>query len=285
MNTSDYQDWATRAFLFSEAALTQELAFTPAGGGDAAAGSSTAAISEELVRAAFVKGLVHTQPAEAHRIRTEFNAKASDVCWHDPTHQHPGTGRPLQHDVVVLAGADRNGLADAGMFVEVKWLKAQKTDEVARDIWKLLFARGTAAPGAAPRVYLLIGGEKAAFTRTMNGLRAAGADLRWSNARAGASGPGRRLLAVDKFFAKGAGRSAFQSLLTWKSKSGNATTVHYREPQACLSSAYITRRVHWQRTVLGTSLRLVLWEITNHGAATQPHIDWLATRALLPRRC
>lgn len=285
MNAIEYEDWATRAFLFSEAALTQELAFTPAGGGAVAAGSSTAAISEELVRASFVRGLVHTQPGEAHRIRTEFNATVSKDCWHDSTHQHPGKGRPLQHDVVVLAGNDRNGAADQGMFVEVKWLKAQKTEEVARDIWKLLFARGTAAPGVAPRVYLLIGGEMDAFTGTMNGLRAAGADLRWSNARAGAGGPARRSFAVDKFFAKGAGSSAFDSLLSWESKSGNTKLVHYREPQPCLSTAYITRRVHWQRTVLGTSLRLVLWELTNHGAATEPTIDWSATRSSVPRRC
>jgi hypothetical protein len=285
VNAGEYEDWATRAFLYAEAALTQELAFTPAGGGAVAAGSSTAAISEELVRTSFVKGLVHTQPAEAHRIRTEFNAAVSTTCWHDSTHTHPGKGRPLQHDVVVIPGNDRNGTPDAGMYVEVKWLKAQKPEAVARDIWKLLFARGTAAPNIAARVYLLVGGERDAFTGTMDGLRKAGADLRWSNARAGAGGPARRLLSVDKFFAKGAGSAAFDSLLTWESKVSGAKLVHYREPLPCLGSAYITRRVHWQRTVLGTSLRLVLWEITNHGTATDAPIDWVATRGGVPRKC
>ena len=285
MNANQYKDWATRAFLYSEAALTQELAFTPAGGGAAATGSSTAAISEELVRTSFVKGLVHTQPAEAHRIRTEYDATVSTSCWHDPTHTHPGKGRPIQHDVVVLSGTDRNGSPDTGMYVEVKWLKSQKTEAVARDIWKLLFARGDVAHGVAARIYLLIGGEKDAFTSTMDGLRDANANLRWSNARAGAGGPARGSVDVTRFFAKGAGSKAFDSLLSWESNTGATKLSHYREPKPCLSSAFVPRRAHWQRTVLGTSLRLVLWEITNHGAAATPSIDWAATVASVPRKC
>lgn len=270
MKASDYDDWTRRAFLYSEAALTQELAFTPSGGGERAAGSSTAAITEELVRSSFVKGLVHTKPEEAHRIRTEFNAKAGTTCWHDANHVLRGSGRTLQHDIAVVAGKDRAGANDAGMCVEVKWLKEQKTEALARDIWKVLFARGESAPAGATRVYLLVGGERKAFTSTMKSLRKTGVDLRWSNAGAGTSGPARRLLSVDEFFATKTGYKAFGSLHLWTDPK--TKVVHHREPQDCLSRVYISRRAHWQRTVLGTSLRLVLWEIVNHGAANEPGI-------------
>ena len=60
---AEYERWMERAFLYVEAALATELA-TP----------SRVCMSEEYFRTALVRGLSHSEPAEAHRIDTEYAA-------------------------------------------------------------------------------------------------------------------------------------------------------------------------------------------------------------------
>lgn len=133
MNATDYSNWLIGAFCYCEAALAEEIA-TP----------SQLCITEELVRSALVRGLGHTRPGEAARLRTEEPAPYSGAaCWNG-AHSVP-SGRPVQHDIEVAAGPN-----DSGAVVEVKWLKQIKAAELARDFWKLAFAADEAANNWLP---------------------------------------------------------------------------------------------------------------------------------------
>lgn len=130
MNQTDYQNWMARAFLYVEAALAMELA-TP----------SRVCMSEEYLRSSFVRGLSHSKPADAQRVSIEWEAPWTDsICWKDGQ-SVPGQGRKIQHDVRVVqepAPAQELGLAG-----EAKWLKQAKSEEIVRDIWKLMLSRST----------------------------------------------------------------------------------------------------------------------------------------------
>jgi hypothetical protein len=267
MNSTEYANWARRAFCYCEAALAEEIA-TP----------SQLCITEELVRAAFVRGLGHTKPAEAHRLRTEEpTGFAGAVCWNDPSHG-ASSGRPVQHDVAVAAGNDASGNADAGMITEVKWLKTNKADDVGRDLWKLAFARGASVHSAAPRAFLLIGGEASSFSSCLRSLRAGGADLRWSDAGRQGGAPSPTTIKVDAFWKTAFGRRAFDGLLGWGANG------HVRQPPDCALRVRMTRRAHWLRTLPNetgngsTSWRLVLWEMTTHGAGNPRPVPWPTMR-------
>src|ERR1035441_8774511 len=158
MNQTDYQKWMERAFLYVEAALAMELA-TP----------SRVCMSEEYLRSSFVRGLSHSKPDEAARVSIEWDAPWTDSpCWKDGQ-SVPGQGRKIQHDVRVEP--EPAPAQEAGLACEAKWLKQAKTEEIVRDIWKLMLSRSTTAHGNALRCYLLVGGEGDAFINTMDTLR------------------------------------------------------------------------------------------------------------------
>lgn len=271
MNAGDYTDWATRAFCYCEAALLEEIA-TP----------SRLCITEELVRSAFVRGLAHTNPGESARLRTEEPAAfTSRACWKDPAHG-TSSGRPIAHDVAVVAGQDASGSLDAGMVAEVKWLKQNKAHEIGKDIWKLAFARGTVGHQRATRTFLLVGGEATSVTATLKSLLTAGLPLRWSKAGRRGGAPGPTTISLGAYRDTKPGRAAFDELLGW------GTAAHVREPPNCAWSLTVTRRTHWLRTLPGTagstSWRLVLWELTGFGTSGDT-IDWPTTKANETFKC
>lgn len=259
MNATDYSNWLIRAFCYCEAALAEKIA-TP----------SELCITEELVRSALVRGLGHTRPGEAARLRTEEPAPYSGAaCWNG-AHAAP-SGRPVQHDIKVAAGPN-----DSGAVVEVKWLKQIKAAELARDFWKLAFARGEVAHGKARRCFLVVGGESKSFSTTLTSLRKAGVDLRWSDAGRQGGTPAPKTVSVDKFWGTSLGRNAFRSFLGWGADG------HLRHPPPCSAALKTTCRAKWLRTLPlesggTTSWRLVLWEIHTHGLANAGGIDWAGT--------
>ena len=68
MNVTDYSNGLSRAFCYCEAALAEEVA-TP----------SQLGITEELVRSTHVRGLGHTRPGEAARLRIAELQPARDA--------------------------------------------------------------------------------------------------------------------------------------------------------------------------------------------------------------
>ncbi len=273
-HSMEYANWARRAFCYCEAALAEEIA-TP----------SQLCITEELVRAAFVRGLGHTKPSEAHRLRTEEpTGFAGAMCWNDPAHGQ-SSGRPLQHDVAVVAGNDVNGNADAGMITEVKWLKTNKTADVARDLWKLAFARGTSVHSAARRAFLLLGGEALSLSNCLASLRRGGADLRWSNAGRQGGAPSPTTIEIDAFWETEFGRGSFDGLLGWGANG------HIRQPPDCARRVKMRRRALWLRTLpnetgnSSTSWRLVLWEMTTHGTGNPRPVQWPTMKAQAGLNC
>jgi hypothetical protein len=272
-----------QAFLAVEAALSQEL-LTP----------SRLCMTEEYLRSSFVRGLAASRPDLAHKIDTEYSALWSDnTCWNG-TKAQPGQGRRIQHDI---ATTDGNGAAE--MLCEVKWLKAEKPDEVVRDVWKLLLSRGNTPELTAIRTYLLIGGERVGdtdlFAGTLNKVKESGVPLKWSTKKTG-NLPPVQSMALRPLLKTLRGISSLKNLLAWGSNP-----VVYRTPPDCCSTWHIKLHAAWLRPNGFTirrepilvnpqganavaasaqavdnstvSWRVALWEIHRHGTGTDACLD------------
>ena len=88
MNSNECQLRFKQAFLAVEAALAQEL-LTP----------SRLCITEEYLRAEFVRGLAASRPDLAYRKDTEVEVPWSDnLCW-TGANERPGQRRKIKHDM------------------------------------------------------------------------------------------------------------------------------------------------------------------------------------------
>jgi hypothetical protein len=291
MSPAEYQLWMKQAFLAVEAALSQEL-LTP----------SRLCMTEEYLRTAFVRGLAASRPDLAHKIDTEYSATWSDnVCWNG-TGARPGQGRRIQHDIATI-GNDRT----AEMLCEVKWLKAEKPDEVVRNVWKLLLSRRDTPELTATRIFLLIGGERVGdndvFARTLNKVKETGVPLKWSTKKTG-NLPPVQAMALKPLLKKSRGKDPLKNLLKWGSNP-----VVYRTPGPCCSSWHVKVHAAWLRpygfTILRdpiaanpqsangpampaqsaanstVSWRVALWEIHRHGTGTDACLDWAVVKGQL----
>lgn len=245
MNQTDYQKWMTRAFLYVEAALAMELA-TP----------SRVCMSEEYLRSSFVRGLSHSKPEAADRVSIEWDAPWTDAkCWRDGD-TVPRQGRKIQHDVRVAPEAERDG----GMACEAKWLKQAKSEDIVRDIWKLMLSRSVVDHGSALRCYLLVGGEDSAFANAMDTLRNNHIRLNWRDG----SKPTTEI-SLGALLKRQLGLSALKSLLRWSD--------YVRTPAPCVGRVHCVRRASWYRTLDSTKWRMGLWELSAWGAE-KSEIDW-----------
>lgn len=249
MNQTEYQKWMERAFLYVEAALALELA-TP----------SRVCMTEEYVRSSLIRGLSHSMPKYASRVSIEWAAPWTDnPCWIDGKSK-PGRGRKVQHDVRVKPKKPRS---EAGLACEVKWLKQAKSEEIVRDIWKLMLSRSDMDHGSALRCYLLVGGEGKAYQNAMTTLRNNRIVLNWQDG----SAPSNKVN-LKKLLETQTGRKAFKELLAWNQNT------HYRTPHDCLSHVNCVRRASWYRTLDGIKWRMGLWELSSWGAGGT-NIDWV----------
>jgi hypothetical protein len=253
MNSSDYQSWMRKAFLYVEAALGQELA-TP----------SRVCMTEDYFRSALVRGLAASRPDLAHRIDTEVDARP----W--TTHQciqcgtTDGQRRPMQHDVAVIPDSN-----DQGLLCEVKWLKSPNPKAIAGDIWKLLLSRGIDAEQQARRTYLLLGGEMKALSDSLNSLRKHHVDFRWSNAGRNGGTPATRKLSAAKFLASNLGTNEFKQVLGWSSNPR-----HFRISSNMWAEMKISRRYEpWVKAIDGTKWRAVMFELHHFGVTADTVLD------------
>jgi len=216
-------------------------------------------MSEEYLRSSFVRGLSHSNPTAASRVGIEWNAPWTDSpCWLDEQ-SIPGQGRKVQHDVRVEPELDagENGLAG-----EVKWLKHAKSEEIVRDIWKLMLSRSDYAHGAALRCYLLVGGEGDAFLNATDTLRQNVIYLNWRE-----DSEKTTAISLTALVRKEIGITSLRKLLAWNQNR------NFRRPPACLKCINCARRASWYRTVDGTKWRMGLWELSAWGGE-ETEIDW-----------
>lgn len=258
MNQTEYQKWMERAFLYVEAALAMELA-TP----------SRVCMSEEYLRSSFVRGLSHSKPEEAGRVSIEWAAPWTDSpCWKDGV-SVPGQGRKIQHDVRV--SPETTSAQDSGLACETKWLKQAKSDEIVRDLWKLMLSKSTTAHGGALRSYLLVGGEGDAFINTMETLRKNAIHLNWRDGSKAATE-----ISLNALAKKHIGLNALRKLISWNANKS------FRTPPECLKNVKCIRRASWYRTLDGTKWRMGLWELNHWGGASDA-IDWLSHKQNLTK--
>lgn len=257
MQGSKYQRWFQRASQNVEAALGAELS-TP----------SRNIITEDYVRAAFMRGFALTYPDGASRVQRESN-----VSWTAAGcvggHSIAGSGRPLQHDVG-LSG-DPEDPNDNGAILELKWLTSAGVSAVAQDIWKLAISRGTSPEGSATRSYLALGGDMRAISNTLSGLSNLGLALRWSPAGRGSAWPRPSSINLSKAIDTPIGSDALKRLL--------ARGDHFRSPPACWAELRASLRARWFRSVgefMGSSAlawRFLVWEF-DHRNIGDTTLDW-----------
>jgi hypothetical protein len=264
MKGSSYQRWFQRASQNVEAALGAELS-TP----------FRNVITEDYVRAAFMRGFALAFPDGAGRVQRESNVNwTAAPC----VGGHPisGSGRPLQHDVG-LSG-DPMDSNDNGAILELKWLTASAVNAVAQDIWKLAITRTTMPEGSATRSYLAIGGDMNAIGGTLSGLRNLGLELRWSPAGRGSDWPRPSSIDLSKAIGTPTGSKALKQLL--------ARGDHFREPPVCWARLRASLRARWYRRVdefMGSEAlawRFLVWEL-DHRNIGDTTLDW---STLLPHK-
>jgi hypothetical protein len=263
MDQVTHREWVRRAFLFVEAALSQEI-ITP----------GRVCMTEDYFRSAFVRGLLSARPGLAGLVRTEYTAGwSSNSCYFCACSQ--GRGRPIQHDIAILPTGDKPGIA-----CEVKWAKRSSAEGIAKDIWKLLITRGNTPERSAWRCYLLLGGEQAAFSETLNQLREAGINLRWS--RAGRGETRTTIPAnISTFLASSLGKKSLSALTGW-----GARKRHYRNLPEIRSDIMITRRCEpWIQRVEQAKWRAVLYEMHIHGKSASPLLAAKDLYQTLSRSC
>jgi hypothetical protein len=249
MNQTDYQRWMERAFLYVEAALATELA-TP----------SRVCMSEEYLRSSLVRGLSHSMPEYASRVSIEWDAPWTDSpCWKDGV-TIPSQGRKIQHDVRVEP--EPAPAQEAGMACEAKWMKQAKSEEIVRDIWKLMLSRSVVDHGSALRCYLLVGGEGASFENAMSTLRDNQIQLNWRDGSAPTT-----VIRLKSLPGKNLGLTAIKKLLVWNQNN------HVRTPVPCLKEVRCVRRSSWYRTLDNIKWRMGMWELSSWGAG-EGQIDW-----------
>ena len=153
------------------------------------------------------------------------------------------------------------------MACEAKWLKQAKSEEIVRDIWKLMLSRSVVDHGGALRCYLLVGGEGAAFENTMDTLRENQISLNWRDGSTPTTA-----ISLKSLPGKHLGLTALKKLLAWNQNT------HVRTPAQCLRKVRCVRRASWYRTLDSIKWRMGLWELSSWGAGNG-QIDWATHKA------
>jgi hypothetical protein len=164
MNSGDYSAWMERAFLYVEGTLLQR-----------AAEESPTRITEDFVRQALIDGLKAAKSEYANFVKMEETVpwnRSQNVL--KPNAKF-GRGRSKQHDVSVKRDNKIH------LVCELKWLKSDDADAVMEDMWKLALTHSVAAKEKdCIRTFLLVGGLRRAFQRTLENLHRRDVLIRWS---------------------------------------------------------------------------------------------------------
>lgn len=259
MNPSEYRNWLQRACLSATGSLCQELA-TP----------FQAVITEDVVRAALMKGFALSNPQFAH-----FVHKEAAVAWAVDARSISGRqirvqGRPPAHDIGIMK--NDNETKELGAALEIKWLRSPNQIGVAKDVVRLMLSRGCSAEQSALRTYLVIGGDSSSFRETLRRLWEIGIRLRWSRAGRGGTWPSTTTISLQQLLTN---PECCQRILRPILERGK----YIKNPPEAWDSFRAVPCFRWEQSVPALckaermAWKFVTWEF-NHRGVGGGKIDW-----------
>lgn len=265
MNPSDYTKWMERAFLYMEGDLLKRSAH-----------DSPSKIHEETIRSALIDGLKHAKPARASDVFDE-----TDVSWNlakdiNIPMRKFGKGRSKQHDVSIRSGSDVN------LVVEVKWLTKMNHVELMEDVWKLALSHGANVPEKnCCRTFLLVGGLKDPFQKSLQALRKRHLPLRWSPQGRAAGWPAPHSINLGNLANSVDGGNALIAALR-RRPAGKPNPYHRTPPTVWWKMRCSLVARSW-KTIRGSQWKIALWELDYKKATCGGvQVDWTPLAGLLP---
>ena len=268
MNPSYYTKWMERAFLHLEGTLLQHSAH-----------SSPSSIREETIRKEFVTGLKNAKFA-----RAEFVVEEKETPWNQSPDIHHLTStrakvrnRPRQHDVAIEE-------LNLEAVVEIKWLMHNNSyKDILDDIWKLALTHGMGRPAKkACRTFLLIGGFKDPFQKTMHSLKDQGVHLRWSPQGAIYGMPAPGILKLGDLANSQIGQERLISTINHRDVGHKLGPYHRTPPTVWWNMRCSVIARSW-KTIRGHEWKIALFELDYKQAMCgSNHVDWTPLQSLLP---
>ena len=261
MNTADYTAWMERAFLYVEGTLLQR-----------AAEESPTRITEDFVRQALIDGLKSAKPAHANDVGMEetvpWNTNANIL---KPNAQF-GKGRAKQHDVSVK---QNNALL---LVCELKWLKSGDADAVMEDLWKLALTHSVAAKEKdCCRTFLLVGGLRKAFQKTLETLHRHDVPLRWSPQGKAQQLPGPTRIKFGSIHRTKWGFGLLKDTLQRRK-------TYHRQPPPVWKELRCSVLARSWKTIRGAEWKIAVWEIDFRKPCKKQQINWNGLNLRLSRK-
>lgn len=261
MNTSDYSAWVERAFLYVEGTLLQR-----------AAEESPTRITEDFVRQALIDGLKAAKSELANSVKME-----QTVTWNrSPNVLKPnakfGKGRSKQHDVGVIKN---NALI---LACELKWLKADDADAVMEDLWKLALTHSVSAKEKdCCRTFLLVGGLRKPFQKTLENLHRHEVPLRWSPQGKAAQFPRPTRIKFASIQRTKWGFGLLKSTLQ-RRKS------YHRQPPPVWKELRCSVLARSWKTIREAEWKIAVWELDFRKPCKRKQINWNGLKQRLARK-
>ena len=238
MNTAEYSAWMERAFLFVEGTLLQHATW-----------ESPTDITEDIVRQALLDGLKKAKAAHANIV-----GKEKDVPWNkglnitNPQSRF-GKGSSKRHDIGMKEG---NKLV---LACELKWLKTENAADVMEALWRLALTHGVAAKEKdCCRTFLLVGGLKKQFEKTLAKLNRYKVLLRWSPQGKAAQLPRPTRIKFGSIQRKKWGFGLLKSTLRRRKN-------YHRQPPPIWRELRCSALARSWKTIRGAEWKVALWEL------------------------
>ena len=250
-----------RAFLYVEGTLLQR-----------AAEESPTRITEDFVREALIKGLKSAKSEYANFVKMEETAP-----WNrSPNVLKPnakfGKGRSKQHDVSVTRD-------DKILLVcELKWLKYHDADAIMGDLWKLALTHSVADKEKdCCRTFLLVGGLREAFQKTMENLHRRDVPLRWSPQGKATELPRPTRIKFGSIQRTKWGFSLLKDTLERRK-------TYHRQPPPVWTELRCSVLARSWKTIRGAEWKIAVWELDFRKPCKKQQINWNGLSQRLMRK-
>jgi hypothetical protein len=161
---------------------------------------------------------------------------------------------------------------------ELKWLKTNDAESVMADLWKLALTHGVAAKERdSCRTFILLGGLRKPFQKTLADLHRHGVPLRWSPQGKANQLPRPTRIKFGSIQRKKWGFGILRETLK-RRKS------YYRQPPPIWSElrcSVVAR--HW-KTIRGAEWKVALWELDFRSPCTRHQVRWNGLEIRLARK-
>ena len=258
MNMSGYTAWMERAFLYVEGTLLLR-----------ATEESPTRITEDFVRQALIDGLKKAKSDYANLVGMEETApwnKSPNVL---DEKSDFGKGRSKQHDVSVKR--DDKIL----LICELKWLKVDDADAVMEDLWKLALTHSVETKEKdCCRTFLLVGGLRKPFQKTLETLHTQKVPLRWSPQGQAAQLPRPTRINYSKIIGRQWGFKLLKNVLQRRDD-------YYRQPPPVWKELRCSVLARSWKTIRGSEWKIALWELDFRKPCKKQQINWKGLDARL----